>query len=166
MISRAALWPGAPVTPPSGSSGGAARVEAADRGAVVAMTQGRSGAIRLGERQIVLGYSATGYASLFVLSHTTMYGFSGRGYHAMTLSIRNPEADALARRLADIDDTSITDAVVSALKEAISARIQRETPSQTARRILAKHGLALSPGRKPLPDAAYHDLDHDLSGEA
>ncbi|MCW6536944.1 type II toxin-antitoxin system VapB family antitoxin [Sphingomonas lycopersici] len=29
----------------------------------------------------------------------------------MALSIRNPEADALARRLAQLDETSITDAV-------------------------------------------------------
>jgi antitoxin VapB len=150
----------------AGVGGGAAHVEAADRGAVVAVAQSRPGAVRLGERKIVLENPNTGCASLFVSSHTTMYDFSGRSYNAMTPSIRNPEADALARRLADINDTSITDAVVIALKEAISARIQRETPSETARRILAKHGLAFSPGRKPLPDAAYHDLDHDLSGEA
>lgn len=84
----------------------------------------------------------------------------------MTLSIRNPEADALARRLAEIDRTSITDAVVIALKEAISARIAKETPSETAQRILARHGLAFRGDRKPVPDSAYHDLDHDLSDEA
>ncbi len=83
----------------------------------------------------------------------------------MTLSIRNPEADALARRLAEIDHTSITDAVMVALKEAIDARIRKETPSQTAQRILAKRGLAFRPGRKPVPQDAYHDLDHDLTGE-
>lgn len=83
----------------------------------------------------------------------------------MTLSIRNPEADALARRLAEIDQTSITDAVVVALKEAINVRIRKETPSQTAQRILAKRGLAIRPNRKALPQGAYHDLDHDLMGE-
>jgi len=46
----------------------------------------------------------------------------------VTLSIRNPEADSLARRLAELDRTSITDAVVVALKEAISARTAREPP--------------------------------------
>jgi len=81
----------------------------------------------------------------------------------MTLSIRNPEADALARRLAEIDRTSITDAVVVALREALNARIQKETPSETARRVLAKHGLAFRPDRKPLSDSAYHDLDHNLA---
>jgi antitoxin VapB len=84
----------------------------------------------------------------------------------MTLSIRNPEADALARRLAEIDQTSITDAVMVALKEAINARIRQETPSQTAQRILAKRGLAFRTNRKGLPQDAYHDLDHDLTGEA
>lgn len=82
----------------------------------------------------------------------------------MTLSIRSPEADALARRLAEIDHTSITDAVTVALREAINARIRRETPSQTAQRILATRGLAFRPDRKPLPQSAYHDLDHDLTG--
>lgn len=83
----------------------------------------------------------------------------------MTLSIRNPEADLLARRLAEIDHTSITDAVVIALKEAINARIQKETPSETAQRILARRGLAFRSSRKPVPDEAYHDLDHDLTGD-
>jgi antitoxin VapB len=83
----------------------------------------------------------------------------------MTLSIRNPEADALARRLAEIDGSSITDAVVVALRETINARIRRETPTQTAQRILARHGLAFRSGRKPAPEDAYHDLDHDLTGE-
>ena len=81
----------------------------------------------------------------------------------MTLSIRNSEADALARRLAKIDRTNITNAVVIALREAINHRIQRETPSETARRILAKRGLAFRPDREPVPAGAWHDLDHDLS---
>jgi antitoxin VapB len=83
----------------------------------------------------------------------------------MTLSIRHPQADALARRLAEIDGTSITDAVVAALKEAVSARAQRETPTETAQRILAKRGLAFRPNRKPVPPEAWHELDHDLTGK-
>jgi antitoxin VapB len=81
----------------------------------------------------------------------------------MTLSIRNQEADALARRLAEMEGASITDVVLIALKEAIKARMRRETPSEAARRILAKHGLAFRPGRGLVPDEAYHDLDHDLA---
>jgi antitoxin VapB len=83
----------------------------------------------------------------------------------MTLSIRNPEADLLARQLAEIDQISITDAVVGALRDAVNARIRKETPSETARRILAKHGLAFRADRKPVPESAYRDLDHDLTGE-
>ena len=82
----------------------------------------------------------------------------------MTISIRNPQADILARRLAEIDQTSITDAVVAALKEAIDSRMRRETPSETARRLLAQHKLAFRPGRKPVPADAWHDLDSDLTG--
>ncbi|MBD3818155.1 type II toxin-antitoxin system VapB family antitoxin [Brevundimonas diminuta] len=84
----------------------------------------------------------------------------------MTLSIRNPEADKLARRLAEIDQTSITDAVVIALREAITNRAKLETPSQTAQRLLARRGLAFRPDRKPVPAGAYHELDHDLAGDA
>lgn len=80
----------------------------------------------------------------------------------MTLSIRNAEADALARKLAQLDRTSITDAVVVALKEAVQRRVRQERPSETARRLLARRGLAFQPGRKPVPDSAWHDLDHDL----
>lgn len=82
----------------------------------------------------------------------------------MTLSIRDPEADFLARRLAEIDRTSITSAVVIALKETIKTRIQRETPSQTAARILTKHGLSLGTPPAPLSADVWHDLDHDLTG--
>ncbi|HEX7854980.1 MAG TPA: type II toxin-antitoxin system VapB family antitoxin [Sphingobium sp.] len=81
----------------------------------------------------------------------------------MTLSIRNQEADALARRLAQIDQTTITEAVVTALKEAIQQRVQRESPTETARRLLAKRGLSFGPNRKAVADQDWHDLDHDLT---
>jgi antitoxin VapB len=80
----------------------------------------------------------------------------------MTLSIRNAEADALARRLAQLDKITITEAVVVALKEAVQRRARQERPSETARRLLARRGLAFRPGRKPVPDSAWHELDHDL----
>lgn len=83
----------------------------------------------------------------------------------MTLNIRNPEADQLARQLARIDESSITDAVIVALRETIRNRLRNETPSETARRLLAKHGLSFKPGRKPVPQSVYHDMDHDLIGE-
>ncbi|ATU95172.1 type II toxin-antitoxin system VapB family antitoxin [Phyllobacterium zundukense] len=82
----------------------------------------------------------------------------------MVLNIRNSEADGLARKLADLDGTSITEAVIVALKETIQARRRKEAPSEAARRILEKRGLSFAAGRKPVSPAAYHDLDHDLSG--
>jgi antitoxin VapB len=91
-------------------------------------------------------------------------GYTGETIR-MTLNIRNPEADQLARQLARIDDTTITDAVIVALRETIRNRLGNETPSETARRLLAKHGLSFKPGRQPVPDSVYHDLDHDLIGE-
>jgi antitoxin VapB len=83
----------------------------------------------------------------------------------MTLSIRNPEADLLAKRLAKLDDTTITEAVIVALREAIAARTKREAARETARKILARRGLAFVEGRRPVPPAAYHDLDHNLADE-
>ena len=81
----------------------------------------------------------------------------------MTLSIRSSEADSLARRLAQLDQTTITQAVVMALKEAVHKRAQQESPGQSAQRILARRGLAFKPGRKPVPDEVWHELDHDLT---
>ncbi|WP_424945431.1 type II toxin-antitoxin system VapB family antitoxin [Brucella anthropi] len=40
----------------------------------------------------------------------------------MALHLRNPEADRLARELARIDRTSITDAVIVALRETVRNR--------------------------------------------
>jgi antitoxin VapB len=82
----------------------------------------------------------------------------------MALSIRNRDADRLARRLAEIDKISVTKAVVTALEEAIKTRLAAETPRETARRILEKHGLTFPKDRKPVPPEAFHDLDHDLAG--
>ena len=46
----------------------------------------------------------------------------------MALHIRNPEADRLARELARIDRTSITDAVIVALRETVRNRMNQEKP--------------------------------------
>lgn len=84
----------------------------------------------------------------------------------MVLNIRNDEADRLARQLAEIDRSNITDAVITALRETIRTRRQTESPRETARKILAKHGLSFKRGRKPIPPEAFHDLDHDLDGQS
>lgn len=83
----------------------------------------------------------------------------------MTLNIRNQEADRLARELARLDGTNITEAVIVALRETIRNRIESETPRETARKILERRGLSFQPNRKPVPADAYHGLDHDLTGE-
>ena len=83
----------------------------------------------------------------------------------MTLNIRNEEADALARELARIDGTTITDAVISALKETIDKRIRQETPRETATRILTQRGLAFKANRQPVSPEAYHDLDHQIGDD-
>ena len=83
----------------------------------------------------------------------------------MTLSIRNPEADALAKRLAKLENTTVTAAVIGALKEAIAARTRRESAREAARRIIAKHGLKIAKPGSSVPQSAYHDLDHDLVGD-
>ena len=81
----------------------------------------------------------------------------------MTLNIRNCEAYRLARELARIDRTNITDAVITALRETLRNRIESEAPRETDRKILDRRGLSFQPGRKPVQAEAYHDLDHDLT---
>ena len=83
----------------------------------------------------------------------------------MTLSIRNPEADALAKRLAKLDNKTVTEAVIVGLREAIAARMRREPAHETSRKILARRGLSLRQGCSPVPAGVYHELDHDLTGE-
>ncbi len=80
----------------------------------------------------------------------------------MTPNIRNEEADALARELASIDGTTLTEAVITALRETIGQRVQQEKPSETASRILVKRGLAFKRDRRPVPASAYHNLDQNL----
>ncbi len=83
----------------------------------------------------------------------------------MTLNIRNEHADALARELAQIDQSTITDAVITALRETIDKRLEEESPRETAVRILARRGLSFKGTRQPVSPAAYHELDHDLASE-
>lgn len=82
-----------------------------------------------------------------------------------TLSIRSPRANQLARQLAALRGVTITDAVETALETAMKAETRRETPIESAKRILEERGLSFRPGRQPVPQSAYHDLDHDLTGE-
>jgi antitoxin VapB len=79
----------------------------------------------------------------------------------MTLNIRNPEADRLARRLAAIDDSSITDAVVTALREALSARHAGRT-AEIAASVRERFGIVLTEQtRKPISAEAWEELHDD-----
>ncbi len=51
----------------------------------------------------------------------------------MTLHIKNFEADALARELADRLNTSVTDAVIAALREKLDAERRRPASGQARR---------------------------------
>ncbi len=77
----------------------------------------------------------------------------------MAINITNKEADSLTRQLAKIDGVSLTDAVVTALREAIANRRKRETPRQTAARLRAEFGIRLTErARRPLPRSVYDEM--------
>lgn len=83
----------------------------------------------------------------------------------MTLSIRHSEVERLARDMAAEERTTITQVMLSALEARRKARSRRESPSESADRILRELGLERKPGSdRPVPQVAYHDLDHDLTG--
>ena len=77
----------------------------------------------------------------------------------MPINVNNPEADALTRKFAAMVGVGITDAIVIAMKEAIAGRRTAETPSETATRLRAKHGVRLrADGHKPLARAVFDEL--------
>jgi antitoxin VapB len=81
----------------------------------------------------------------------------------MALNITNKEADSLTRQLAEIEGVSLTEAVVTALREAIARRRRRETPQQTAARLRAEFGVVLTDrARQPLPRTVYDEMSGEL----
>jgi hypothetical protein len=50
---------------------------------------------------------------------------------ALPITITDPEADTLARRLAEIEGVAVADAVLLAVREALRRRMPGETPLQT-----------------------------------
>ena len=79
----------------------------------------------------------------------------------MAINITNKEADSLARQLAKIESTTLTEAIVTALREAIAQRRRRETPQQTAARLRAEFGIDV--GRHdvsgmPIPQGRAFDI--------
>jgi antitoxin VapB len=81
----------------------------------------------------------------------------------MAINITNKEADSLARQLAKIESKTLTEAIVTALREAIAHRRRRETPQQTAARLRAEFGVELSEqARRPLVRAVYDEMSGEV----
>jgi antitoxin VapB len=81
----------------------------------------------------------------------------------MAINITNKEADSLARQLAKIEGATLTDAIVTALREAIAHRRMRETPQQTAARLRAEFGIELTDrARQPLARAVYDKMSGEV----
>jgi antitoxin VapB len=84
----------------------------------------------------------------------------------MALNVNNPEADALTRRFARMVGVGITDAIIIAMKEAITRRRNAETPLETAARLREKHGVALARNaRTPLRRQAFDKMWGDRIGD-
>jgi antitoxin VapB len=81
----------------------------------------------------------------------------------MAINITNKEADSLVRQLAKIEGTTLTEAIVIALREAIAHRRGRETPRQTAARLRAEFGVKLTnQARQPLARAVYDEMSGEV----
>lgn len=80
----------------------------------------------------------------------------------MVLNIRNEKVDALARQLAEIDRSSITDAVMTALRETIQVRRRRETAVDAARALLERRGVTVpEAARRPMDQTVWDELHDD-----
>lgn len=80
----------------------------------------------------------------------------------MVLNIRNAQADALARELAELDRSSITEAVVTALRETLTARRRRLSSTEIARLVLGSHGIELTDAmRRPVDARVWDELHED-----
>lgn len=69
----------------------------------------------------------------------------------MSMNIKNPEAHRLARELAELDQTTVTEAVTEALRQALADHLARAGIESKARRLRAisercQAALATAPG--------------------
>lgn len=79
----------------------------------------------------------------------------------MAINVTNKAAEALVRQFAKIEGVSLTEAITTAVREAL-ARRRRETVQQTAARLRAEFGVELTASsRQPLPRAAYDEICGD-----
>lgn len=81
----------------------------------------------------------------------------------MVLNIRNPRADALARELAELEGTSITEAVVTALDKAVREKRNTKSSSEIVDELLKEYGITLTDEmRKPVPQEVWDEIhDHE-----
>ncbi|QFI67874.1 type II toxin-antitoxin system VapB family antitoxin [Sinorhizobium alkalisoli] len=77
----------------------------------------------------------------------------------MAINVTNERADELTRKFAKIAKVSISDAIITAMREAIERRLNVETPAQTAARLREKYHVELNEkARKPLPKEAFDEM--------
>lgn len=81
----------------------------------------------------------------------------------MAINITNKEADSLARQFARIEGVTLTEAIATALREAIAHRRRRETPQQTAARLRTEFGVELTErARRPLARTVYDEMSGEV----
>ena len=82
----------------------------------------------------------------------------------MVLNIRNPRADALARELAELQGTSITEAVVTALDQAVRERRKRKSSREIIDEILKEKGIVrTSDAREPVAQEVWDEIHDNTS---
>lgn len=82
----------------------------------------------------------------------------------MVLNIRNPRADALARELAELQGTSITEAVVTALDQAVRERRKRKSSREIIDEILKEKGIVrTSDARESVAQEVWDEIHDNTS---
>ncbi len=73
--------------------------------------------------------------------------------------IDDPEAEALTRKFASTAGLGLDEAIILAMREAITRRGNAESPRQTVERLREMHGIAMSDtARTPLSREAFDEM--------
>lgn len=81
----------------------------------------------------------------------------------MSLNIKNPEAHALAKELAELTGESMTEAILVALRERLAR--ERNTSERIAERARAIMALGAEIARRMPPEIRHKDWDAELYDE-
>jgi antitoxin VapB len=87
-------------------------------------------------------------------------------FHLVSLNIKNPDTEVLARRLADVTGESVTGAVTVALRERLE-RLERANADETNERAEAIRAIARDAAprwKEPYRSGEHGDLLYDASG--